>query len=313
MIRTADAHHHGYDGCIRLENGRAEVILGPACGGRVLRYAWEGANSLALLPEQAGWTWRAGGPEIDPWGGRFDIGPEKTIAPHPTLWLGAWSAETAPDGAVRLRSAPDPATGLQLAREFRLDAQSSHLRCRQVVTNVSSEARTFCHWGRTMTPGGGIVVVPDTPGSHFPCGYVQYDSARPTFLDFAPRDPSVRRRDGFLEICGPLQHPKLCFDTLAGWMAYLEVSGLLFVKRWPVFPERPSAEIGPFTLSIWLYQDRFCELEPIGPAERLEPGASASFVEDWWLLPVPFPSRRDALDLRAVAERVEREARVDEE
>ncbi len=244
-----------------------------------------------------------------PWGGRFDVGPERTIAPHPTLWLGPWSPRPAAGGAVGLQSTPDPATGLQVLREFRLDPGSSHLRCLQTVTNVSDEARSCCHWGRTMAPGGGIVVIPTTPGSRLPHGYVQYDSARPGLLDFGPRDPSVRARDGFLEIVGPLQHPKLSFDTAAGWMAYLEPSGLLFVKRHPVFPERAYAELGSFTLSIWLYQDRFCELEPIGPAERLAPGASASFAEDWWLLRHPFPARRDALDLRAVAERVEREAR----
>jgi hypothetical protein len=308
MIRIDSVEHHGYRDCLRLDNGRAQVIAGPACGGRVLRYACDGEEALALLPEQAGWTWRPGEAEIDPWGGRFDVGPEKTIAKHPTLWLGPWSAEPAA-GAVLLRSASDPATGLQLVRELRLDPVSTHLSCRQTVTNVSSEARSYCHWGRTMTPGGGIVVVPTTSGSRLPHGYVQYDSARPGWLDFAPRDPSVRAREGFLEVVGPLQHPKLCFDTAAGWMAYLEPSGLLFVKRYPVYPERAYAELGPFTLSIWLYQDRYCELEPIGPAERLAPGASASFTEDWWLLRHPFPARRDALDLRAVAEQVEREAR----
>jgi hypothetical protein len=309
MSPAATVEFHGYRDCLRLDNGRAQAILGPGCGGRVLRYAWEGEDSLALLPEQAGFTWRPGGPEIDPWGGRFDVGPERTIARHPTLWLGPWSAEPSGDGAALLRSAPDPATGLRVLRELRLDPASSHLSCRQTVTNVSGEVRSFCHWGRTMTPGGGIVVVPATPGSRLPHGYVQCDSERPLLLDYGPRDPSVRARDGFLEIVGPLRHPKLCFDTAAGWMAYLEPSGLLFVKRYPVFPERASAELGPFTLSIWLHQDRFCELEPIGPAERLAPGASASFTEDWWLLRHPFPARRDALDLRAVAERVEREAR----
>ncbi len=304
-IRTVE--YHGYPECILLENGRAQLILGPDCGGRVLRYAWDGADALALDPVQAGWRWRPGGPEIDPWGGRFDIGPEQTITPHPALWLGAWRPEAAGENAFRLRSAPDRATGLQIVREFRLDPATSHLRCEQTVTNVSAEVRSFCHWGRTMTPGGGVVVIPATPDSHFPHGYVQYDTDRP-ILDFAPQDPSVRMRDGFLEIFGPLRHAKLCFDPTAGWMAYLEPSGLLFVKRYPVFPERAYAEIGPFTLSIWLYQDRYCELEPIGPAERLAPGASASFTEDWWLLPHPFPRRRDALDLRAVAERVEREA-----
>jgi len=308
MTRVRTIEWHGYGDCIELENEHASVVLGPACGGRVLRYAWRGEDAIALDPVQAGYVWRPGAKEIDPWGGRFDLGPEKTIAPHPVLWLGPWSPEVGPDLLVKLRSAPDPATGLQIVRTFSLDPRSSHLRCEQTVTNVSVEPRSLCHWGRTMTPGGGIVVVPATPGSRFPRGYVQYHSTRTELLDFAPKDPNVRARDGFFEVVGPLEHPKLGFDSTAGWMAYLEPPGLLFVKRWPVFPDRAYAELAAITLSIWLYQDRFCELEPIGPAERLGPGASASFAEDWWLLPHPFPPRRDRLDLLVLAQRVAREA-----
>lgn len=307
VVREID--FHGYSGCIELDSGQARVVIGPHCGGRVLGYARGGAEAIALDPSQAGWTWRPGGPEIDPWGGRFDLGPEKTLAPHPTLWLGPWSAEVGAAGVVRLASPLDPATGLRVTRELRLAPGSSHLSCTQTVTNGASTPRTFCHWGRTLTPGGGVAVFPASPESRFPRGYVQYDSSRDGLLDFQPRDPSVRIRDGFFEVFGPLRHPKLCFDSTAGWLAYLLPSGALFVKRWPVFPDRAYAELGAFTLSIWLWQDRFCELEPIGPAERLAPGASASFTEDWWLLPHPFPARRDGLDLGAVAERVAREAR----
>ena len=32
-----------------------------------------------------------------------------------------------------------------------------------------------------------------------------------------------------------------------------------------------------------------CELEPIGPRELLAPGASASFTEEWELLPCRYP------------------------
>lgn len=305
--RTID--FHGYSRCLALENATTRVVLGPQCGGRVLSYARGGVEAIALDPAQAGWTWRPGAAEIDPWGGRFDLGPEYTLPPHPALWLGAWSAEADARGAVRLASAADPATGLQVVRELTLDPEGSHLRCTQRVTNAGPAPRTCCHWGRTLAPGGGIVVVPATPGGPLPHGWVQYQTERRGLVDYFPSDPSVRRRDGFLEVFGPPRHPKLCFDSTAGWLAYLLPPGLLFVKRWPASPARRSGEIGPFTLSVWCWQDRVCELEPIGPEEVLAPGATASFTEDWWLLPFPFPARRDALDLAAVAETVEREAR----
>jgi len=40
---------------------------------------------------------------------------------------------------VRLTSGPDEATGVQLIREFRLDAKSSHLACTQIIKNISQE------------------------------------------------------------------------------------------------------------------------------------------------------------------------------
>lgn len=309
MTTIRELDFHGYAGCLELDNGLVRVVVGPQCGGRVLGYARGGAEAIALDPAQAGWTWRPGAPEIDPWGGRFDVGPEKTIAPHPTLWLGPWTAEAGEEGEVRMTSPVDPATGLRLVRELRLAPGSSHLACTQRFTNTSAEARTCCHWGRTLAQGGGIAVFPATPGSRFPRGYVQYDTSREGLVDFAPRDPAVRVRDGLFEVVGPPRHPKLCFDTTGGWLAWLMPSGTLFVKRWPVFPDRVYNDLSAFTLSLWLWQDRVAELEPIGPAERLAPGASASFTEDWWLLEHPFPARRDGLDLAAVAARVEREAR----
>jgi hypothetical protein len=307
MTRVSTVAFHGYSGCLALENDVVRVVLGPHCGGRMLAYARSGENALALDPAQAGWTYRPGAPEIDPWGGRLDIGPEKVLPPHPALWLGAWSAEVDGD-VVRLSSAPDLATGIQLARTFRLDPASSRLHCAQTMTNISGEVRRCFHWGRSLSPGGGIAVVPVTPGSRFPHGYAQYE-AHGTRLDYAPRDPAVRAEGGFLTVAPWLQHPKLGFDGEAGWVAYLLPSGLLFAKRWDAFPGRDHGDVGAFTLSIWMWRDRLCELEPLGPTERLSPGASATFTEEWWLLPHPFPTSREALDVRAVAERVEREAR----
>ena len=46
------------------------------------------------------------------------------------------------------------------------------------------------------------------------------------------------------------------------------------------------------------------ELEPIGPRERLKPGESASFTEEWLLLPHPFP--KDGEKVESVTERVRR-------
>jgi len=163
---------HGYDGCILLENGTVRVVLEPNCGGRVIEYTRGGVNALFVDPAQDGWVWTPGGPRIEPCAGRCDIGPEEIVAPHPALWLGSWKAEITGPRAARLTSAADSATGLQLVRDFRLDAKSSRLRFSQTIRNVSGTVKRSFHWGRTFAAGGGIVVVPLTPESRFPAGYV---------------------------------------------------------------------------------------------------------------------------------------------
>jgi hypothetical protein len=43
-----------------------------------------------------------------------------------------------------------------------------------------------------------------------------------------------------------------------------------------------------------------CELEPIGPREILKPGQSASFTEEWFLVPHKFPGSGPKVNLSTV-------------
>ena len=66
-------------------------------------------------------------------------------------------------------------------------------------------------------------------------------------------------------------------------------------------------EAAGLTLSVWSPRGPQIELEPIGPRERLKPGESASFTEEWWLLSHPFPKKGQQIDLKALAEQVAKE------
>ncbi|MFP4056507.1 MAG: hypothetical protein ACLF0G_06540 [Candidatus Brocadiia bacterium] len=305
---TSRVDFHGYSGCVMLRNANCRVVLCHQCGGRVLEYSWKGANAMALNDDAAGKVYdlraRKGGAAD---GGRFDIGPEQIIPAHPRLWVGPWRAETTGPRAARLTSLEDPATGVQLVRTFQLDDESSHLRCTQTIRNVSEETKTWCHWSRTFAPGGGIVVIPLTEPCRFPSKYLMYGPE--SVMMYRPSDPRIVVRDGFLLITGTPKHPKLGMDTHAGWLAYLMPRGQLFVKRFATYPDRPYNEMAALTVSIWYYKDQLCELEPIGPRNVIRPGESASFTEDWWLLPYPWPKEPAALDLEALAAAVERRAR----
>ncbi|MCC7265210.1 MAG: hypothetical protein IT369_22110 [Candidatus Latescibacteria bacterium] len=303
MAASGRTEFFGYNDCIALENNTTRVVLGTS-GGRVLEYALQGKNALMLDPAQAGWRYVPGQPVVEPSAGRCDVGPEQVIPRHPDLWFGDWQAEATGPRQARLSSVADAASGLQIVREFTLDAASSHLRMVQTITNVSTQVIDRCFWSRTFALGHGIVVMPLTEPSRFASKYVMYG---PGGIDCWPQDPNIRVRDGFLEVLGPPQHAKLGMDTYAGWFGYLMRNDLMFVKRFPTFSDRVYNEVAGLTISIWYNGTEVCELEPIGPRERLAPGQSASFSEDWWLLPYAFPG--DRVDAKAVAQLVGQQAR----
>ena len=293
-----------FPNAIWLGNETTQVVLCPDAGGRVLEYALHGTNVLGLDPKEKEWT-----PELKdfvPSAGRFDVGPEQLIPQRDELWRGEWVGEITGERSARMISQPHAQTGVQLVREFELAEQGSRLTCTQTIRNIT-ENRTVerCHWSRTFAVGGGRAYVPVTEPSRFPHNYVQYKSGG--WLNMRPRDPQIRERDHMIEILGPLEFPKLGMDSMSGWFAYHAPNDLLFVKRFPTFPDRVYNEVAGLSVSIWYPQDRpVIELEPIGPRERLGPGEEASFTETWFLVERPFPADPDAVDLGELRRLVDR-------
>jgi hypothetical protein len=291
---------HGYDKAVELKLGKTRAVLCPQVGGRVLEFSVDGKDAMYL--DDGDKNWKPGSRPSSS-AGRFDYGPELTVTPHPKAWAGEWSAEVA--GAVAKLTSPPEDAGIRLVREFRLVPHGEFvgLSCKQTMTNFSKETREICHWGRSFSPGGGICVIPlgDRP-SRFPGKYAMYEEG--TVINVKPADANIRVRDGFVEILAPPRKPKLGFDTYAGWLAYAMPNDALFVKRFKTYPDRVYNEAAGLTLSVWYPPSRVIELEPIGPRERLNPGESASFTEDWWLLSHPFPKADQRLDLAALSGQV---------
>jgi len=306
MPGTDRITYFGYENCILLENAQTRVVLTESAG-RILEYSRKGLNAIYLDPIQKGETFAEGQPTFGPTGGRLDIGPEMTIPTHPNLWLGQWESVITGPRSARLISKKDEPTGVQLIRDFVLDEHSTHLSATQTIKNISDSEKHWGHWSRTFGTGGGIVLVPLTPNSRFPDNYIMYGPG--PVINYHPEDPNIRVRDNFLEVLTTPLRPKLGMDSQAGWFAYLDKNDLLWVKRYPVYPDRPYGELAGLTISIWYYQDQMCELEPIGPKENILAGGEATFTEDWWLLPYTYPKDGSDVDLQAIDALVEREAR----
>lgn len=295
----------GYDGCIELANASAQVILEPNLGGRVLSYVFAGEEVLHREPDQDGVIWDGHGNVRHPAGGRFDIGPEYGGISRQAAWFGAWRAEIVGPRAARLTSAVLPESGLQLSREFTLGDSGPHLRCTQFIHNRGARPLRAFHWGRTFLRGGGIAFAPLAAPGRFPRGYALGGPSG--VIDFLPPEESnVRVREGILEILGPPAKAKFNFDVDPGWLAYLDRAGVLFIKTFPVYRDRPYGELAANNASIWYcsrentphwpLREPVVEIEPIGPLEELPPGATAGFTEDWWAERWEFPAA-GAIDL----------------
>lgn len=283
---------HGYENCLEIKNQEVRVVIEPNLGGRVLIYEKNGKNILYVDSTKNGWTFKKNG-MTQPSAGRFDIGPEATTPKRNATWVGAWTPEIIDNQSVKITSAIDSVAGIQMVRTFSLDAFSSHLTCTQTVTNVSKKDIRGNHWGRTFAVGGGISLVPKNPNSRFPKGYCIY---RPPFngIDFKPADePNVAVREGIIEIKNTPSEPKFVMDNTEGWLSYIAPNNLLFIKKYPIYPNRPYGEVSAATSSIWYFKDTMVEIEPIGPQEILKTGESFSFTEDWWLFEYDFPKDRN--------------------
>src|SRR5262249_52985142 len=213
---------------VELRLGKTRAVLCPQAGGRVLEFSVGGIDAMYL--DEAEKNWKPGKP-LPMSAGRFDYGPELTVAPHPKAWAGEWAAEITKANTAKLPS-PRGGAGIRLVGEFRLVAhgEAVGLSCKQTMITTSKGTLEVCHWGRSFSSGGGICVVPlgDRP-SRFPGKYAMYEEG--AIINVKASDGQIRERAGFLEILAPPRKPKLGFDTYAGWLAYVMPNGRMFVKR----------------------------------------------------------------------------------
>lgn len=284
---------YGYDSCIELRNAHVQVILEPNAGGRVIRYSLNGVNILYEDSTQNGWISTSGMPRVKGHiaGGRFDIGPSR-IKPNTDLFFfGKWKAFITGESSAKLVSQTDASIGMYLIRDFTLDSITSRFVCKQTIVNSGVNAVSASFWSRTFAVGNGICVLPVPKISRFPSKYVMFMN-RDT-INLFPRDSNIVQREGCLVIKGPPQKPKLEMDvSTSGWIAYMAVSNVLFVKKFSVFNDKRYGDVTAANASIWYNGVQMTEIEPIGPLEDILPGEKRSFCEEWHLLSFPFPSDR---------------------
>jgi hypothetical protein len=189
------------------------------------------------------------------------------------------TAATSIPGGVRLVSEHDPAVGMTMIKEIRIDERTGALDVRQVMKNTSDRDQSYCLWDRTLCRGGGFAFFPLHPSSGRPGGWSVLKDGK-----YAQgTHPGVKTLDGVLVAKAEGAPSKLGADGSAGWIAYAR-GRQLFVKFYPYFPDGKYTDGGN---SVELYFDpKVCELEPLSPEVPLKPGEEYAFPEKWVLIPL---------------------------
>jgi hypothetical protein len=274
MIETVD--FGGWPNCIRLSNGKIELIATTDVGPRIIRFGFIGGQNLFhVYPATLG---RTGDPDWQPYGGhRLWHAPEvspRTYTPDNVPVDHEW------DGATLTLRSFDVPNGIEREMRLTMSPTAPLVSVAHRLVNRSPWPIELAVWGvSVMAPGGrGIFPLDD---------FVSHDEtllpARPLVLwpytDMTdPRWTWGSRYVQLRQDQSATRSQKIGMLNPKGWAAYL-VGGEAFIKGYPCEPGATYTDMGCNTES---YTDPdMLEVETLGPLTRLEPGTGADHLESW--------------------------------
>lgn len=291
QVKIEKIAYGGWLNCIRMTNGNVELVATTDVGPRIIRFGFVGKeNIFCELPSQAGKTgsdkWMSFG------GHRLWHAPEakpRTYFPDSVPIKYEISGDT-----LRLLPDVEPTNGMQKEIELKLDPNSNHVTIVHKIHNRTLWPIELAPWALTMMRAGGKAILPQEPYAPHP-DIPDYPGQKTDQANYLPVRKMVLW--SYSDLGDPRwiilskyivmkQDPdakkpiKVGFNNRRKWAAYLR-NGDLFVKAAAYKPETVYPDEGcsfeAFTNSDML------ELETLGPLTRLDPGATISHTEDWYL------------------------------
>jgi hypothetical protein len=271
-----------------LENEYIHLEYLTTAGPRIIHLSYHGSPNLLADAHDVSWD--------TPHGEYFILGghrlwispeiPEKTNIPDKS---GLQALEFT-DG-VELNGASEPGSGVRKIVRIELDAKQPTVHLTHTIVNENPFPITIAPWAITMFRQGGTVILPQPIGNVDPHGLLSN-----RIMVFWPytriADTRLIMRDDFilLQALPSLPPFKLGYYNPAGWLAYW-LDGILFRKTFDVHTDATYPDSGCNTETYC--NDRFVELESLGPLAPIAPGATTRLTETWELYPnldVPFIS-----------------------
>ena len=269
----------GWPNCYRVSNGEVELVVTADVGPRIIRYGYVGGQNLFVeLEEDLGRTgdenWRLYG------GSRLWVAPEDAVYSY-----GADNDPVEIEVSARGLSAQAPVekgTGVQKRIEVELSDEGTQARVRYVLANRTIWPLRIATWVLTMMNRGGIGITTLPPRGTHP------EVLAPTnpLIVFAFTNMSDPRWTWMEKYVALRQDPANSDPEKIGLFnprtrgAYL-LNGELFVKKFEAEAGEEYPDMGSSFEAFT--NERFLELETLGPMRMLRPGESMDHLEIWSL------------------------------
>jgi hypothetical protein len=282
----------GWPNCVRLANGKVELIVTTDVGPRVIRFGFVGGqNLLKEVKEQLGKT---GGEEWRSYGGhRLWHAPEaapRTYAPDNSPVKYSWDGKT-----LKLVQPVEASTGIAKEIEITLDPGQNHVTLVHRLINRNLWDVELAPWVLTVMAQGGRAIFPQEEYRPHPDYLLP---ARPLVLWHYTdmKDPRWSWGTKYIQL---RQDPKAATKqkigilNTRGWAAYW-LNGDLLLKRFGYDPKATYADFGCNTETFT--DPDMIEIETLGPMRRLPPEAKAEHTEHWFLERLALDESEAAID-----------------
>jgi len=184
------------------------------------------------------------------------------------------------ENGVRLRQPAGTWSQIAKTIEVVLHPDAPEISVKHKLRNEGTTLVDLAPWALTMMRLGGTAIVPQATGNVDEAGLLPNRN-----LVLWPytqvNDPRIALRDDFILVRADVKVPALKLGCLSpqGWIGYW-VEGNFFVKRFN--QPQPAIAYPDHGCNVEIYcNDKFIELETLGPLINLEPGATVSHTEVW--------------------------------
>ncbi|MHA4811632.1 hypothetical protein ACX0G9_26280 [Flavitalea flava] len=269
----------GWPNCIRLSNGKTELIITTDIGPRIIRFGFiDGQNLFQVSPEDSGKT---GGSDWRNYGGhRFWMAPESLdLTYYPDNGPVRYSYE---DSTLILTQPKETTSGMVKEIRITLAPDKNQATVLHRLHNQSASTQEIAPWAISVLAPGGRAILPQEP---FGTGSGFFLPARPMALWSYTKmnDPRWIWGEKYIQA---VQDPSLTTPqkigvlNKQGWAAYSLQEDLL-LKRFSYDPEAAYPDYG---CNNEVYIDgNILEVETLGPLQKLAPGKSLEHTEYWLL------------------------------